>query len=415
MKLLTALLLTIGLLSCGDDSTTPPPMEDGGETDDAEVDAGMMMNCEDGEIPSARGELNAVFDETKNRLVVFGGNVVAPQMCMPAYEYTEEMWAFDLECETWSRIEATGPTRRGRQAMALDTMRNRMVLVGGRERVSGGYTNYNDVWAFDLANDTWEEISTSGSPPSPRHNSAAIYDVDRDRIVVFGGNPSEDGLMTFGTDDTFALDLATNEWSEIATADPKPNARYYHGAVEMNGKLYVFGGNEDFFTSLNDTWELDLSTDTWTRLAGGGPSAPTTRFGATLFADDDANRFLMVAGHDSTSIGNVNDIWSFDVASAAWAQLYVGDTINNPIMNACDPPADFANMELDAPERRHGNAVAQSSTRGFMIFGKTDCGNVNDVWAVDFANPAWALVGANSTSGEACARSGNTMCTRLCF
>jgi hypothetical protein len=43
------------------------------------------------------------------------------------------------------------------------------------------------VWAFDLAQNSWQQISASGTPPAAREGAVAIYIRAEARMVVFGG------------------------------------------------------------------------------------------------------------------------------------------------------------------------------------------------------------------------------------
>ena len=113
-------------------------------------------------------------------------------------------------------------------------------------------------------------------------------------------------------------------------------------------------------------------------------------------------------------MGNLNDLWQLDVATGAWTELRTGDTHNGDA-RVCELPADFTTQDLDAPERRELSAWVQSTTHGYVVGGKTDCGNANDIWRVDLAAPDWEPVGQATTSGESCARSGNAACAEYCF
>ncbi len=63
----------------------------------------------------------------------------------------------------WRQVGATQPPPRWGHVSVFDPARNRVLIFGGQ-----GYgTNYNDVWAFSLTTETWQQISTV-NPPSPR-------------------------------------------------------------------------------------------------------------------------------------------------------------------------------------------------------------------------------------------------------
>ncbi len=272
MRAISILLLLVATPACGggdDDMTVPDsgPMTDGAMSADGGPDAG-PAECatRPTDAPGPRGEVSGVFDPVRDRIVVFGGNTSAPVMCSPRYTQTDELWAFHLDCNNWERISpASSPPARSRHATAFDGMRQRMIVFGGQQGDPfAGATLFNDVWALDLATDTWEELVTSGASPSVRAFPAMVYDEAKDWILVHGGDSG--GFNGLG--DMYALDLGTLAWSEIDTTGGPP-PRLYHGAVVHDGRMVIFGGAGGFDASsyTNDVWAFD-SRD---RHLGDGP------------------------------------------------------------------------------------------------------------------------------------------------
>jgi hypothetical protein len=361
--------------------------------------------------PSARGEVTGAIDEGRGLIVVYGGNTSAPEMCMPRTTITDETWVFHLDCNNWEQVTGPGPGPRSRVASTVDTTRGRMLVFGGRNQTGFGmYENYADVWAFDFATQTWSEVTTTGTGPSPRSTAAIAYDEARDRLIVMGGNSSTSGLTLTGTNDAFALDLATGAWSSLPTG---PSARLYHGGTIVGGSFYVYGGTPDFDGPfLADLWALDLATDTWSDVTGSG--APDSRFGAELFGDRAGGRLIMAFGHDITDLGNRNDVHAFDVAAGTWSVVRAGDTLNGTPSGPCMFPADFTIPEDGTPERRYAFVRAEGASEGYVLFGKTDCGNINDVLRLSYATGEYEVL-RPATTGEACNRTGRLDCTTLCF
>lgn len=411
--------LLLAVTGCGDDGTTPPAdsgvTADGGDAaTDAEVDGGgAECTGRPTESPEPRGEVEGIYDETNNRLVVFGGNTSAPVMCMPVYTQTNEIWAFELDCNNWQRLDsAGGPGSRSRTAIAVDTMRDRMLVFGGMDGDPfSGATRFNEVWALDLTTDTWTEVTTTGPAPTPKGYAVAAYDAAKDRLLVHGGDPG--GFN--GIDEMHALDLATNTWTEIS-GGTTPSARLYHGVTWVGTEMVIFAGAGGFGadTYSNDIWAFDATTDTWREVRAGGSDAPLTRFGADIFTDASGN-MVAFGGHDATDLGNSNDVMAYDFGGDAWSSIRPGDTLNGLPLGRCDFPNDFTLPEegVATPERRHSGVAAQSATKAFITMGKTDCGVINDVWSFDLAAGTWELL-RPPTGGEACNRSGATTCTTLC-
>lgn len=415
----------VALTACGGDDDGMVTPDSGPGVDDGGTDGGMVVEdsgpppeCEmySVDAPPTRGEINGALDAARNRIIVFGGNTAAPEMCMPRYELVDEMWAYHIACGRWEQLfPAGGPGIRARHATTVDTTRNRMLMFGGRLRAGfGEYTNFADVWAFDFATDTWTEIVATGEAPSPRSSAVAVYDEARDRLIVSGGNTSTSGLVLTGTADLYALDLATTTWTRIdATGGPPP--RLFHAGVVVGNELVIFGGTPDYDGPfLDDTYALDLTSDTWRQVHPGGPGAPADRFGGEIFADAERGRVLLVGGHDGTDLGNRNDVWALDLAAGTWSEVRPGDTLNGAPSGLCMFPADFTIPEENAPERRYSFLHVQNATTAYVFGGKTDCGNVNDVWSLALADGAWTLLRA-TTAGEACNRTGRTDCTTLCY
>jgi len=402
------------VVACGTNGSGGEASSSSSSSGGGTPDAGMTVDCtgRPSASPSIRSELGGVLDPIKNRLVVFGGNNAVAMMCnVPQPDITDEVWAFQLDCNNWEQLNVVGPSARARFATVYDSQRNRMLIFGGRERRNNAYINLREVWAFDLATDTWTEITTSGTAPPARSSPAAVYDATRDRLIIFGGNSSTSGLTLTGINDAYALDLATNTWSALsATGAPSP--RLYHAAVVLDREMLVYGGTPNFDGPYHeDTYALNLDTDTWRLVSATGPES---RFGAELFADAVQGRVYMFGGHDGTNLGNRNDVWVLNVGNGVWSNARPGDTLAGQANGQCDFPPDFTTIEPGAPERRYSFVHTQSATAGYIFAGKTDCGAVNDVWSLSLMDGTWTNV-RPTTGGEACNRSGSLSCQSLCF
>jgi len=348
------------------------------------------------------------------RLVVFGGDEGVPVECTSQTDFTGETWAFVAACNAWERIEAgDGPPARGRHVAAWDEARGRMLVYGGRTRegTSGTYTNFDDLWALDVATETWTLLSGGG----PGARNMAVGVVSGDQFVIYGGNKSDSGASYDSQKDVWSFDLVANEWVELSPGSG-PGKRIFHAAsLSPDGKtMYVYGGGDDnAFTGpfFGDLWALDLDAPAWTELHAGGGGAPDNRIWPNLLTEPDGS-ILMWAGHDDGSLGNRNDLWRFDTASGDWTQLEEGDVQSNDANGFCDFPADFVTPDLEAPERRDAGAAALDGSGRLWVFGgKTDCGIINDVWSWDAGT--WTER-SPASFGEICLRA-YAECSTMCF
>ncbi len=417
---LAATVLSVGACG-GDDAAQAKPGPDAG-TDSASDAA----NCIDtGQHPMPRTEAFSVFDAKRQRVVIFGGDLGVPVQCNPAPKPTGELWLYDVACKSFSQASPSGgPGPRTRGLAVHDPEGDRLIVFGGRyrEASSGPYTVYNEAWALDLETLAWQQIATTGTAPSGRSSVAGVYSPATKELVLFGGNASTSGLSFTPLDDVWALNLATGAWREIVATGPKPPARLFHSAAldPATGRLYVYaGGGAGAFQGpfMTDLWSFDLATSTWAEESAGTAGAPLGRIHSSLTFDSKQNRLVVFGGHDDGAVGNNNDTWSFDPASKKWTELVPAETVKTPAPQFCLFPPDFTVPNLQAPDRRsaHAAVLDEASGRWLVYGGKTDCGNVDDVWSFDLTTNQWQTE-VPSTVGEACVRGKNAgQCSTLCI
>lgn len=373
--------------------------------------------------PLARADAGAAFAPDGLSVVMFGGDT-ATVVCgqPPARQHVGETWLLDPACGGWTELPAAGgPSARARHVMVADPARGRALLFGGRTRAgaAGPYTLFNDVWAFDFASKTWAEVSTTGPAPSKRSNAGAA--LAGNTLYVFGGSDSTSALAFAPKNDLFALDLATNTWSQIM-ATGAPPARLFHAmsADAAGQKLYVLGGGDEnaflgpFF---QDLWELDVAAKAWTKSSVSFSAVvDPARIKAGLLAEpaNGGTRLHFFGGHDDGELGNRNDTNVLDVGGAAFRAARPGDTFNKPSNAMCDFPSDFTVVDKASPERRSGFALAlhPDSKAMVVIAGDTDCGRASDSWWYDAVKEQWEIIRATPV-GLTCQRFSD-QCTGLC-
>lgn len=382
-----------------------------------------------GTAPIERGDMAFAADPECNRVIMFFGDHAVPVMCGPsASEFMTDGYAYDAGADVWTEIQVAGaaPLQRARASATWDEASKRLILFGGRYRdgTAGPYTFLNDLWAFDPATKTWEELSPQDAPGAPtgRMNTSLDADPDRNRVIVHAGGTT-DMTSYFVNNETWAFDLGTRTWSRLGMTGTLPSARLFHVAAldRQAGRLYVFGGaGPDAFTAatfFRDLWYLDFATDVWTQVPND-PNFPAGRMKSEMSYDGARNRLLLFAGHDDTDLGNTNDLWAFDLAGQSWTLLEQGDVFAQPADGFCDFPADFATIDPASPERRESHLFDVVGDVAVMFGGRTDCGLAKDTWELDLAAPAWRQIN-ESPLGMTCRRSGSLQCddagARLCI
>lgn len=192
--------------------------------------------------PSPRMGHAMSYDSDRRVTVLFGGDDGAER---------DDTWEWDGV--SWTQRQPTGnPGARRFTAMAFDMGRGRTFLSGGQ---TGGLS-LNDTWVWDGSD--WDQVPVNGSVwPSARILSAVAYGQDCNSVVMFGGYPDA------GTDPgTWAWNGAY--WIQVP-GGPTPRAGHAMAYDMQHDKVMVFGGydlSQPGVTPLGDTWEWCSPCDT---------------------------------------------------------------------------------------------------------------------------------------------------------
>lgn len=180
--------------------------------------------------PSGRFTPSAVYNSTNNRMIVFGGNDVAP--CCGS---TNDLWVLTNAnglggSPVWTQLSPSGgpPTVRASHSAVYDASTNRMIVFGG-----GSARLFNDVWVLSNADGlggtpNWTQLSPTGGPPAPRFLHSAVYDPTSNRMIIFGGQTTTASQVN----EVWVLSNAnglggTPAWTQLSPAGypPVPDSR----------------------------------------------------------------------------------------------------------------------------------------------------------------------------------------------
>lgn len=228
------------------------------------------------------------YDRARHALVVYGGNRVLFGTENDKDTFLADHW--EWKGADWQQINVPTPPARAEATMVYDEARQRIVLFGGYRVLDGKGIRLNDTWEWD--GEKWSQAGTSG--PSPRNGAAMTYDPDRQRTILFGGSGAsgetwewhgtgwheikpalDEGLfnsaMTYDVKhrqvirfggwngeirvgDTWAFD--GKKWHRVVVTGPEARN---HAAMAYDSKrqrVVLFGGHEGEKV-FGDTWEWD--------------------------------------------------------------------------------------------------------------------------------------------------------------
>jgi len=234
--------------------------------------------------PAARTGSALVFDEQRQVVVLFGGQLMSGMTQADVWEWDGVDWT-----ERTPTAPAVPPPGRQQHCMAYDTARGQTVVFGG---VSATGTCSDQPGYEGSCNDTWEwngfvwtpGPSVSSTTLPPRTSCGLAYDQKRARTVLYGGfrAASQNGGPL---GDLWEWDGVS--WTPKTTAAPSPGLRYQHSLVyDTNRQKVVFlGGIVDDLSltyhdvSPDEVWEWDGTA--WSQRWFGTPAVGNSSLGGS--------------------------------------------------------------------------------------------------------------------------------------
>jgi hypothetical protein len=230
--------------------------------------------------PSPRANARMAYDRSNANTVLFGGQSAFDTGTGLAYD-SNETWIWGGNRWT-QRFPAHEPPPRTAHTMTYDSLRQRIVLFGGRRSATvlkGAITFYNDTWIWK--NNDWSQLDT-GDAPDPRALAGTAYDAGRDRIVLYGGSHlAADETTVNQYYDTWEFDGTT--WTKMTTPQPqviKPLLAY----DSIRHEVIMIGVKDDISTVM---YRYDGANHTWNQFTPTAPAIlpPCVNESAMVFSE----------------------------------------------------------------------------------------------------------------------------------
>lgn len=265
----------------------------------------------DGPQPAARLDGTIAYDASTRQIWLFGGS---------AGQVQNDLWYYSLDQRRWTEVNVTGarPSARLGHVTIFDPVRKRLIVFGGQ---ASGF--FSDTWAFDIAAGTWRQLAGDNAGPSKRYSHSGVYDAARDRLVISHGF-TDAGRF----DDTWAFDLRNNSWRNISPSGTRPVRRCLHHAVYDGGnQMFLYGGCASGFgpCPLGDLWAFDLTTSRWTEIRTTTQPAGRQHYGIAF--DEQRQRLVLFGG---SGRGTLGDTWEFDPATSRWQEAMLAGPAPGP-------------------------------------------------------------------------------------
>jgi N-acetylneuraminic acid mutarotase len=215
------------------------------------------------------------------------------------YILANDMYAFDMNTETWTSI-ASLPAGMERQYAAAFSYNNTGFIFGG-----AGSVYYNDLWMYDKINDKWQ----MKTPLPGVGRMGTSFFVIKDTAYIIGGKTATANSI----DEMWAYNMLTDTWTQKTNLPF--GSRWRAAATATTTKGYLVFGKDEVAAYKNELFEFNPATNTWTQ-TGTFPGKGRT-YAAMKALDDD---LFVIAGIDSLNNSH-KEMWRYDLSASNWQQL----------------------------------------------------------------------------------------------
>ncbi len=288
-----------------------------------------------------------------NNILLFGGEY---DNFMDSFYYSDT-WLYNMSDNNWSKKEPNNsPGPRKDHYLASVYGDDKVVLFGGYYYAGGGnWITYDDIWIYDLSENTWTERKHTIKPKlKGYYGMSSIYGTDKILLITGKTYDSSKGYI-YG--DTWIYDVSDDKWTnKTKTNQITPITGEKMAPIYGTDKVLLFGGYHTIFT--RDTWIYDLSENKWSKKTTlNNPIGEGNHELASIFGSD---RILMIGSYD-------NAIWTFDLSKNNWYNM----------------------TSLIAPYGLHIGLAAIYGTDKIVHFGGSAAGASNDLWVFDYSDSKW--------------------------
>ncbi len=318
----------------------------------------------------------------------------------------------------------------------------RVWMFGGWGYAANSYGWLNDLWSYDARTGQWtwhsgsstaNQSATYGTKgtgstsnvPAGRQNGALWY--HNGFIYLFGGHTGSSY-----SNELWKFEISTGKWTWVggtnsgtaygtfnsSASTDYPGGRYFTTYFQFNGKFYLFGGygyNASAAGFLNDLWEFDPSNGYWTFLKGTsdlnksgvygtkgtGDQANYLggRYGTAATCDKNGNAYFFGGyGYASSSGGQLNDLWKYDIANNEFTWISGTSGGNGSATYGTKGTENASNV----PGSRRYSGLTTDESGNVWLFGGDgyDTYNsfttLNDLWKYDVTSGNWTWMGGDN-------------------
>lgn len=251
--------------------------------------------------------------------------------------------AGSAQAAQWRRKSPTGPHPSERSAPAVAALGHKVYLFGGvMDDFSTGIDSFlDDTFKYDANANTWSTVQPNGTIPHARSFAASADHPGRNLMYMFGGahyGPFFSDLIAF--DDLWSYSPASNSWSQIVASNAGPFGRAGAAMWIEDDRIYIFGGVDAFFSVHNDLWAYDICANTWSELISDGAAGSPPARHVSMHGTHARHGVFTLYGGESIdpstfTFTQLDDTWEYDLSNNSWSDV-------TPASHNIDPPRNYA-------------------------------------------------------------------------
>ena len=184
-------------------------------------------------------ESHTVNNYNDQSLIIYGG--------MSGKDYNKHVYSFDVETREAKNLtenledDKMPPPRQDHAAVIYNGC---LYVYGG---IGPDSKIYDDMWKFNLTDNTWEEIKTQNQ--IDKENRRKQKEIEKE-------NKRQNGEKVEDDDETYD-DEADEEGLDEDKKDIRPEGRSGHSMVLVNDTFYIFGGKTGLIKESNEIWKFN--------------------------------------------------------------------------------------------------------------------------------------------------------------
>lgn len=209
-------------------------------------------------------------------------------------------------CSSWIlKNNSPNPIYRAQAIRVNDSPYSDIIIIGG----VNGSNHSNQNLLYNTQNDTWSNLS-----PMPIGNSEHSIAKFNNKIYVFGG-VNVVNYQANQNNNVFEYDIANDTWTQKSNMPINITGASAQTVNELE-RIFIFGGESDPSNIPNRyVYEYNPLNDTWTQKSIM-PTYAETHFSATLLNDNN----IYIAGGEKVSTKSP-ELWKYNPFDDTWLQL----------------------------------------------------------------------------------------------